>query len=43
MLGISDVRVLGIAGGWETIALEAGVRVEAVTEGGWMFMAAWRK
>ena len=39
----SDVRAFGIAGDWKTTALGAGVWVEAVTEGGWRFMAARRK
>ena len=36
-----DVRASGIAGVWKATALEAGVWVETVTEGGRRFMAAW--
>ena len=40
----SDIRAFGIiAGYWKATALEAEVWVETVTEGGRMFMAAWRK
>ena len=39
----SDVRAFGIALGWKATALEAGVWVESATEGGRIFMAAWRK
>ena len=39
----SDIRAFGITGGWKVTVLEAEVRVEAVTEGGRRFMAAWRK
>ena len=39
----SDIRVFDIAGNWEATALEAEVWVETVTEGGRMFMAAWKK
>ena len=39
----SDIRAFGTAGGWKVMALEAEVWVEAVTEGGWRFMVAWRK
>ena len=38
-----DIRAFGIAGDWKAPALEAEVWVETVTEGGWKFMAAWRK
>ena len=37
-----DIRALSTAGNWEATALEAEVWVEAVTEGGRRFMAAWR-
>ena len=39
----SDIRVFGITGDWKTMALKAEVWVEAVTEGGWRFTAAWRE
>ena len=39
----SDIRMFGITGDWKATALKAEVRVEAVTEGGRRFMAAWRK
>ena len=39
----SDIRASGIAGVWKATALKAEVWVEAVTEGGRRFMAAWRK
>ena len=39
----SDIRVFGITGNWNTMALKAEVRVEAVTEGGRRFMVAWRE
>ena len=39
----NDIRAFGIAGDWEAMALKAEVWVEAVTEGGRRFMAAWRK
>ena len=39
----SDIRAFGITGDWQTMALKAEVWVEAVTEGGRRFMAAWRK
>ena len=39
----SDIRAFGIAGGWKATALKAEVWVETVTEGGRMFMGAWRK
>ena len=41
--GQSDIRAFGVAGDWKATALKADeVWVEAVTEGGWRFMAAWR-
>ena len=39
----SDIRAFGITGDWKTMALKAKVCVEAVTEGGRRFMAAWRE
>ena len=36
-------RSFGITGVWKTMALKAEVWVEAVTEGGRRFMAAWRE
>ena len=39
----SDARAFGIAGGWKATALEAGVWVETVMEGGRRFVAAWRR
>ena len=39
----SDIRAFGMAGDCKTTALKAEVWVETVTEGGWRFMAAWRK
>ena len=39
----SEIRAFGITGDWKTTALEAEVWVEAVTEGGRRFMAAWRE
>ena len=39
----SDIRAFGMTGDWKTMALKADVRVEAVTEGGRRFMAAWRE
>ena len=39
----SDIRAFGITGDWKTMALKAEVWVEAVTEGGRRFMAAWRE
>ena len=38
----SDIRAFGITGDWKTMALKAEVWVEAVTEGGRRFLAAWR-
>ena len=39
----SDIRAFGITGDWKTMAFKAEVWVEAVTEGGRRFMAAWRE
>ena len=39
----SDIRAFGITRDWETMAVKAEVWVEAVTEGGRRFMAAWRQ
>ena len=39
----SDIRAFGITGDWKAMALKAEVWVEAVTEGGRRFMAAWRE
>ena len=39
----SDIRAFGITGDWKTMALKAEAWVEAVTEGGRRFMAAWRE
>ena len=39
----SDIRAFGITGDWETMAVKAEGWVEAVTEGGQRFMAAWRQ
>ena len=39
----SDIRAFDLTGDWKAMALKAEVWVEAVTEGGWRFMAAWRK
>ena len=39
----SDIRAFGITGDWKTMTLKAEVWVEAVTEGGRRFMAAWRE
>ena len=39
----SDIRAFGITGDWKATVLKAEVWVEAVTEGGRRFMAAWRK
>ena len=39
----SDIQAFSIAGDWKAMALKAEVWVEAVTEGGRRFMAAWRK
>ena len=39
----SDIRAFGITGDWKAMALKAEIWVEAVTEGGRRFMAAWRE
>ena len=39
----SDIRAFVITGDWKAMALKAAVWVEAVTEGGRRFTAAWRK
>ena len=39
----SDIRTFGITEDWKTMALEAEVWVEADTEDGRRFMAAWRE
>ena len=39
----SDIQAFGIPGDWKAMALKAEVWVEAVTEAGRRFMAAWRK
>ena len=39
----SDIRTFGITGDWKTMAVKAEGWVEAVTEGGRRFMAAWRQ
>ena len=39
----SDIRAFAITGDWKTVALKAEGWVEAVTEGGRRFMAAWRE
>ena len=39
----SDIRAFDITGDWKTMALKSEVWVEAVTEGGRRFMAAWRE
>ena len=39
----SDVHAFGIPGDWKAILLKAEVWVEAITEAGRRFMAAWRK
>ena len=40
----SDIRAFGIlSGDWKATALKAEVWVDSVAEGGWRFMAAWRK
>ena len=38
----SDVRAFDVAENWKATALAAEVWVETVTEGGRMFVAAWR-
>ena len=37
----SDLRVFGIAGDWKTTALEVGLWVGTVTEGGRRFIVEW--
>ena len=39
----SDIRAFGITWDWKAMALKAEVWVEAVTEDGRRFMAAWRE
>ena len=39
----SDIQAFGITGDWKAMALKAEVWVEAVTEVGRRFMAAWRE
>ena len=39
----NDSRAFGIAGDWKATALEAGVWVKTVTDGGRRFMAAWTR
>ena len=39
----SDIRAFGITGDWKTMALKAKVWVEAITEVGRRFMAAWKE
>ena len=39
----SDIRAFCITGDWKAVALKAEVWVEPVTEGGRMFMVAWRQ
>ena len=39
----SDIRAFGITGDWKAMALTADVWLQAVTEGGRRFMAAWRE
>ena len=39
----SDIRAFGTTGNCKATALKAEVWVDTVTEGGWKFMAAWRK
>ena len=38
----SDIRAFGITGDWKAMALKTEMWVEAVTEGGRRFIAAWR-
>ena len=38
-----DIRAFGKTGDWKTMAVKAEVWVEAVTEGGRRFMAAWKQ
>ena len=39
----SDIRAFGITGDWKAIALKTEVWVEALTQDGWRFTAAWRE
>ena len=39
----SGIRAFGIAGDWKATVLKAEMWVDTVREGGWRFMAAWRK
>ena len=39
----SDIRAFGITADWKATTLKAEVWIEAVTDGGRRFMAAWRK
>ena len=39
----SDIRAFGMTGDWKTMAVKAEGWVEAVTEGGRRFVAAWRQ
>ena len=39
----SDIRAFGVTGDRKATALKAEVWVETVAEGGWKFMATWRK
>ena len=39
----SDIRAFDLMGDWKAMAFKAEMGVEAVTEGGRRFMAAWRK
>ena len=39
----SDAHAFGIPGDWKAMTLKAEVWVEAITEAGRRFMAAWRK
>ena len=39
----NDIRAFGITGDWKVMTLNAEVWVEALTEGGRRFIAAWRE
>ena len=39
----SDIRAFGITGDWKKMPSKAEVWIEAVTEGGRRFIAAWRE
>ena len=39
----SDIQAFGVPRDWKVMALKAEVWVEAATEGGRRFLAAWRK